>query len=102
MDCLDAADPSLLTPRRNTTLTALQALATLNNPFMLRQAEHFAGRLIRTGGKLERQLQEAYRLALGRQASAGEIKKMAAYARSYGLTNACRVVLNLNEFIFVD
>src|SRR4029077_873568 len=29
MDCLDAAAPSQLVPRRNTTLTALQALATL-------------------------------------------------------------------------
>src|SRR6266446_4363101 len=42
MDCLDAADPSLLTARRNTTLTALQALAILNNPFVLKQAEYFA------------------------------------------------------------
>src|SRR5712692_1327376 len=25
MDCLDSADPSLLTPKRNTTITALQA-----------------------------------------------------------------------------
>ena len=45
MECLDCADPSLLTPKRNTTLTALQALALLNNPFMVRQAEHFAARL---------------------------------------------------------
>ena len=45
MECLDCADPSLMTPRRNTTLTALQALALLNNPFIVRQAEHFAARL---------------------------------------------------------
>jgi hypothetical protein len=45
MDCLDAADPSQLVARRNTTLTALQALATLNNPFVLKQCEHFAARL---------------------------------------------------------
>ena len=30
---------------RNTTLTALQALALLNDPFMLQQAEFFAGRV---------------------------------------------------------
>src|SRR5207247_1618226 len=48
MDCLDAADPSLLTPRRNTTLTALQALATLNNPFVVRQAERLADRITRS------------------------------------------------------
>src|SRR5262245_36405567 len=38
LDCLDAADPNLPTPVRNTTLTALQALALLNNPFIVRQS----------------------------------------------------------------
>src|SRR6185295_2948806 len=42
MECLDAADPSLLTPRRSVTLTALQALSTLNDAFVVRQCEHFA------------------------------------------------------------
>jgi hypothetical protein len=32
MDALDCPDPSLLTPRRNVTTTALQALAMLNDP----------------------------------------------------------------------
>ena len=45
MEALDCADPSLLTPKRNVTLTALQALATLNNQFVVRQCEHFAERL---------------------------------------------------------
>ena len=45
LDCLDCADPNQPTPVRNTTLTALQALALLNNPFMVRQAAHFAERL---------------------------------------------------------
>ncbi len=45
MDCLDCADPSIMTPKRNTTLTSLQALALLNNPLVVRQAEHFAERL---------------------------------------------------------
>src|SRR5258708_11500913 len=37
MDSLDCPDASLLTARRNTTITAIQALAQLNNPFMVRQ-----------------------------------------------------------------
>ena len=27
---------------------------------------------------------------------------LADYAKEYGLPNACRVILNLNEFVFVD
>src|SRR6185436_6143568 len=45
MDCLDAADPNCLVPRRNATLTALQALSMLNNAFILRQSEQFARRV---------------------------------------------------------
>src|ERR1044071_3637127 len=69
MDSLDCPDASLLTPKRNVTLTALQALALLNDPFMIRQAEYFADR-VRGAGELPRQIEAAYRLALGRAPSA--------------------------------
>ena len=68
MDCLDCADPSILTPKRNTTLTAIQALALLNNAFMVRQAEHFAERVRETATTPEGQIQRVYLLALGRRA----------------------------------
>jgi hypothetical protein len=45
MEALDCPDASLLTGKRTVTLTALQALATLNNPFVLKQVEQFAKRL---------------------------------------------------------
>lgn len=102
MDCLDAADPSLLTPRRNTTLTALQALATLNNPFVLRQAEHFAERLTGSTGDVTSPVRKAYQLALSRPATSAEVKELSAYAKEHGMTNACRLLFNLNEFLFVD
>ena len=50
MDRLDCPDASLITAKRNTTITAIQALALLNNPFMVRQAEHLAERVQRLGG----------------------------------------------------
>ncbi len=94
MEALDAADPSILTPRRNTTITALQALATLNDPFVLKQCEHFAAR----AGTVE----AAWRLALGRDASSEEAKLLGEYAAKHGLAAACRVLVNSNEFMFVD
>ena len=102
MDCLDAADPSQLVARRNTTLTALQALATLNNPFVLKQCEHFATRLQRESPDLPAQTERACRLALSRPPTADEKQRLAAYAQQHGLTNACRVLFNSTEFMFVD
>jgi mono/diheme cytochrome c family protein len=102
MECLDCADPSLLTPKRNTTLTALQALSLLNNQFMIRQAEHFAARVEAAAPDREQQITRAYGLAFARPPTADERRAVAKYAAQHGLANACRVILNSNEFLFVD
>ncbi|HVX15407.1 MAG TPA: PSD1 and planctomycete cytochrome C domain-containing protein [Pirellulales bacterium] len=102
MECLDCADPSILTPKRNTTLTALQSLALLNNPLAVRQAEHLAERVRGTAADLPGQIDAAYRFALGRLPSAAERERLTGYAARFGLTNACRVIFNSNEFVFVD
>ena len=69
MERLDCPDPSVLTPKRSTTITAIQALAVLNNPFVIRMAEHFAER----AGTVN----NAVKLAFGREPSADEL---AAYS----------------------
>ena len=102
MECLDCADPSMLTPTRNTTLTALQALAMLNDHFMTSQSKHFAERVERMSDKLAGQIDAAYRLALARPAEPEEIELFSEYATRHGLVNACRLILNSNEFLFVD
>lgn len=102
MESLDCADPSLLVAKRNNTLTALQALATMNNAFMVRQAELFAARLQREKSSVDEQITLAFQLALARDPTAAELDKLSGYARSEGLPNFCRLLLNLNEFVFVD
>jgi hypothetical protein len=102
MDCLDCADPSIMTPKRNTTLTSIQALALLNNPFVLRQAEHFAERLRQLAPDAPTQIDWAYRLALGRAAKPEEREVLSQYAQRHSLAAACRVIFNTNEFCFVD
>jgi hypothetical protein len=66
LDCLDAADPNVNTPVRNTTITALQALALLNDAFVIQQAGHFAERLRTMSDDPRRQIEAAYALAFGR------------------------------------
>jgi hypothetical protein len=102
MECLDCADPSIMTPKRNTTLTSIQALALLNNPLAVRQAEHFAARLKTLSDNTPGQIEAAYQLALGRSARPKEIEALSAYIATHGLANACRVIFNSNEFLFID
>ena len=84
-------------------MTALQALAMLNDRFIVRQAEHFAARL-RGGGDGRRRRRSRGRTSwrsAGRRRTA-EVDRLADYAAKHGLANACRVLLNSNEFLFVD
>jgi hypothetical protein len=102
MTTLDCADPSMSVEKRNESLTALQALALLNNRFMLVMAGHFGERLARGPGDLGARVEQAYRLALGRPPTPEERAAMLDYGQRFGLTNMCRVLLNLNEFLFID
>ncbi len=102
MESLDCADPSLLVPKRSSTLTAIQALALLNDPLMVEQSRHLARRLRAVGDSLEKQIDHGFQLALGRDATEEEVGELAANARKHGLENNARLLLNSNEFIFVD
>ena len=102
MTTLDCADPSMQVDKRNETLSALQALALLNNGIMLSMSKHFAGRVAKLGTEDRTQIIAAMRFALAREPSESELKLLVEYAKKHGLPNACRAILNLNEFVFVD
>jgi hypothetical protein len=102
LESLDCADPNINVPVRNTTLTALQALALLNDPFMIRQAEHFAQRLCDRHTEADQQVSAACWMAFGRSPSESERGLLMAHVRRHGLANVCRLLLNANEFLFVD
>jgi len=102
METLDCADPSQLVPKRVETLTALQALSLLNNKFMIRMSEHFASHLAKYSDTPEEQIRHAFQLALARQPAVEELETVVRIAREHGLASACRLIFNLNEFVFVD
>ena len=102
METLDCADSSQLTPVRGASVTALQALTMLNNRLIVRQCEHIAARLEKSASDVKEQTALAYEWILGRPANAQEIELVANYARQHGLANAVRVLLNSNEFMFVN
>ena len=102
MDSLDEADASQLTAARNESITPLQALALLNNPFVLRQSEHFARRLERERTDLEDRIALAFELLYNRAPNADEQADLGRYALSHGLVNLCRLLFNSNEFLFLN
>jgi hypothetical protein len=101
MDSLDCPDASILTPKRTTTLTSLQALALLNNPFVLKQCEHLAEG-VATAGSLNKQVEEVYQLALNRRPTSSELRKLVPFAQKNGMAGVCRLIFNTSEFMFVD
>jgi hypothetical protein len=102
MEALDCPDSSQLTPVRSASVSALQALAMLNDKFVVRMSEHLAERAAQARPDLAAQVRRAYRLALGREPTAQECQAVTGYAARYGLANACRLLLNSNEFLFVN
>ncbi len=102
MTVLDCADPSMQVGRRNEGASPLQALALLNNPLMLSMSRHFASRLEAMPGDLDARVARAHAEALGRAPTTGERAALEAHARAHGLANTCRLLLNLNEFVYID
>ncbi|MDI1315078.1 DUF1553 domain-containing protein [Prosthecobacter sp.] len=102
MTTLDCADPSMRVEKRNESLSPLQALAMMNNGLVVTMAKHFAERVSKETQGLEEQTRHAFVLALSRSPTADEIMPLLEYAKREGLENTCRVILNLNEFSFVD
>ena len=103
LDTLDCPDPSVATPARTVTTTPLQALSLLNNGFMIRSAEQFAERLKREAGSdVRAQVDRAYRLAYARPPLQDEADEARAFVEKHGLSQLCLVLLNANEFLYLD
>ena len=89
--------------RRHRTTIAPQALILMNNAMVIFQAGRFAERVrAEAGADVERQVELAFRLALGRPADAAERSRGIAFVQESeaGLAAFCQVLFNLNEFIY--
>jgi hypothetical protein len=98
-DCPDAGQ---ITPRRNRSTTALQALNLLNGRFPVQQSQIFADRVRReSGDETTAQVRRAFRLAFLREPSPNEESAAVALVREHGLPALCRALFNANEFVYV-
>ncbi|MBX3746682.1 MAG: PSD1 domain-containing protein [Verrucomicrobiae bacterium] len=72
----DFPNPSLITARRENTISPSQALFLMNNPFVQTEALHLARRvLLERGGSDTDRLREIYRIALLREPKTEEIAR---------------------------
>jgi hypothetical protein len=96
----DQADTDVGVAARFATTVPTQALGMLNSGFVNRQAEAFAASL--TGASTTEKIRHAYRHVLARDASVEELFTLERLADELGLGSACLVILNLNEFAYLD
>ena len=102
LESLDFPDLGLPAPTRGFTASPLQSLALLNNRFVLHHAEHMARRAAADGAPLAQQVRRAVAWAWQREPTAAEGEQLTALAERHGLACVCRLLLNSNEFLFVD
>jgi hypothetical protein len=93
--------------RRQTSISPLQALTMYNGRFANEEAHHFAARIRKEAGdSLAAQIALAFKAALGREPAPEESERMQALLLSStagdGLVAVCRVLLNTNEFVYVQ
>ncbi|MGV3533632.1 MAG: PSD1 and planctomycete cytochrome C domain-containing protein, partial [Chthoniobacteraceae bacterium] len=102
MTALDFPDAAQLAPTRPFSASSLQALALWNDNFVLRQCEHLAARVSQISEDSATRIRAAVRLVWLRDGSEEEVRALTAHADAHGLASMCRVLLNSNEFLFVN
>jgi hypothetical protein len=103
LETFDCPDPSATAPKRGVTTTPLQALSLLNNPFVLRVADHFAERVARDAvDSPHARIERAWRLAIGRGPTDQERQLSERLVEQHGLPALCRGLFNTNAFVVID
>ena len=110
LEAFDQPDRIAGTGTRNITTSPTQSLLMINGKWTLQRAGHLAEQIQKeiSGGD-DSQVRQAYRLVYARDPSEGEINRGQEFleqARAKQSTSAlidfCHVLLNSNEFLYVD
>jgi hypothetical protein len=109
----DAPDADTLCAVRMTTTVPTQALGMLNSEFMNAQAKQLAARLKRERpGQLQQQVVYGVQLTTGRKPRPAEVRADVSFMEALmkqerldpnvALQNYCLLLLNANEFVYLD
>ncbi len=103
LDAFDLPNQNISCGVRNVSTVPTQALALMNDDFVLRQAELLAARIQESApSDVGKQVDAAYRIALTRPPTEAE-RQMALSFLGAGrsMTDFANVILNLNEFLYI-
>jgi len=99
----DQADTDTSCPVRYTTTVPTQALGMLNGAFMNEQAAAMAMRLCKElPGEMSTRVRHAIRWTTGRIPADDEVAKDVAFVRAESWERYCLMLLNANEFVYLD
>jgi mono/diheme cytochrome c family protein len=120
LELFDQPNAAQTCERRDENVVPTQALVLMNDEFIAEQAGRFADRVAREAGNdFAPQVGRAVQIALGRQARSAEITETVAYldgrakvyhrtqqddaaARRSAMVDFCHVLMNCNEFTYID
>ena len=109
LDVFDVADGLTTMPTRNVTTTPIQALLMINGPWMISRGKA-ATTVIRSHGikETDQQVIALYVQILGREPNDGELSAAVKFlqlkneGKETSLADLAHVLLNSNEFVYVD
>ncbi|MBL8889053.1 MAG: PSD1 domain-containing protein [Planctomycetaceae bacterium] len=112
-EALDFPDLGLLSPQRHQSSSPLQTLTLLNHRLVLHHAQVWAERIQKpptdegerreaASGLLDETIQQAVQQAWLRTASETEVAALRTLAAEHGMAAVCRLLINSNEFLYVD
>jgi hypothetical protein len=103
LETFDLPDNSTPCARRHVSTVAPQALTLLNSPLASDAARAFAERVKHEAGdEPSQQVRRAFDLALQRLPEQPESAACQRLLAQRSLTELCRALLNLNEFVYLD
>jgi hypothetical protein len=103
LETFDLPENATSCPRRNESTVAPQALSMMNSSQTADAAKALAARVEKEAGvDPAKQVTAAFQIVLQRSPEAAEQKACQELLRKRSLPELCRVLLNLNEFVYVD
>ncbi len=114
LDVFDFAESTMVVGKRESSNTPNQALYLMNNPFVIKQSEDFARRLVESKKSNYDRIQDAFLLTFGRPATQGEREAMASFIKRFEPSSAeqqtstwkyaalCQSLFAAAEFRYVD
>ena len=102
LETLDQPENSIPCQRRWSSIVAPQALSLLNSPEALAACKSFASRIEASAESARARIEAAFLLALQRRPTPTELSACQQLVARTNTTQLARVLLNVNEFAFID